>query len=175
MTNGTLISCEVSLTKEQQIFVDDFAWWLNIVVYVIIGVLGFTLNMIAIWILLAQSMWNNIFNRLIMCLSTFDSIFIFCGLLEIIRKWLMLPIQQYVFAKVVYPFRSMAMCCSIYTTVVLTLERYQAITSPIQHRNRNANISLGKRLICYIVPVCTFSFIYYIPKFFDMKKANHYD
>ena len=160
--------CEVSLTNEQKIFIDDFSWWLDIVAYVIIGVIGLTLNMLAVWILLAQNMWNNIFNRLIMCLSTFDSIFIFCGLSEILRKWLMMPIQQFLFAKVVYPFRSMAMCCSIYTTIVLTLERYHAITSPIKYRNRTANISLGKRLAKNIVPVTLFSFIYYVPKFFDL-------
>ena len=168
MANETSIDCEVTLTDEQKVFVDAFSWWLDIVAYVVIGMIGLTLNMIAIWILLAQSMWNNIFNRIIMCLSTFDSMFIFFGLLEILRKWLMMPIQQFLFAKVVYPFRSMAMCCSIYTTVVLTLERYQAITNPIEHRSRNVNTSLGKRLINYIVPVGTFSFIYYVPKFFDL-------
>ena len=168
MINDTLIDCDVSLTKGQKIFVDDFSWWLDIFTYVIVGMIGLTLNMLAIWILLSPNMWNNIFNRLIMCLSSFDTMFILCGLLEILRKWMMMPIQQYLFAKVVYPFRSMAMCCSIYTTIVLTLERYQAITSPIQHRNRNANIDLGKRLAKYIVPVCLLSFLYYLPKFFDL-------
>ena len=93
MANETSIDCEVTLSDEQKAFVDAFSWWLDIVAYVVIGMIGLTLNMIAIWILLAQSMWNNIFNRIIMCLSTFDSMFIFFGLLEILRKWLMMPIQ----------------------------------------------------------------------------------
>ena len=164
----TPIECDDELTLTQQQTVVALSWWLDIVAYIIIGIIGLTLNILAVGILLTPTMWNNFFNRLIMCLSAYDNLFILCGLLEILRKWQKTSIQQYLFAKLLYPFRSMAMCCSIYTTMVLTLERYQAITSPIAYRNRNASLSLGKRLFTYIVPVMLFSFIYYTPKFFDL-------
>ena len=168
MENHTLVVCNNSLTLNQQQIVETLSWWLDIVAYIIIGIMGLCLNILAVRILLSPTMWNNFFNRLIMCLSAYDSLFILCGLLEILRKWCKTSVQQYLFAKVLYPFRSMAMCCSIYTTIVLTLERYQAITSPIEYRNRSASLSLGKRLFTSIVPVMLFSFLYYTPKFFDL-------
>ena len=168
MENHTMVECNNSLTLTEKQTAEALSWWLDIVAYIAIGIIGLALNILAVRILLSPTMWNNFFNRLIMCLSIYDSLFIICGLLEILRKWMKTVIQQYLFAKFFYPFRSMAMCCSIYTTIVLTLERYQAITSPIQYRNRSANISLGKRLFTYIVPVMLFSFLYYFPKFFDL-------
>jgi len=160
--------CEDTLSESQEEMLASFAWWLETPSYLVVGLIGFTLNTLAMWILLMPNMWGNFFNRILLCLSAYDSAFILCGLLEIFRKWLQFPVQQYLFAHVFYPFRSMAMCCSIYSTLVLTLERYQAITSPIQYRNRSANMTLGKRLFIYIAPVTFISFLYYLPKFFDL-------
>ena len=168
MENQTLIECEDTLSQSQEKILATFAWWLDTPSYLVVGLIGFTLNTLAIWILLMQTMWSNFFNRILLCLSAYDSAFILCGLLEIFRKWLQFPVQQYLFAHFFYPFRSMAMCSSIYTTLALTLERYQAITSPIEYRNRSANMTLGKRLFIYVAPVTFLSFLYYLPKFFDL-------
>ena len=168
MENQTLIECEDTLSQSQEKILATFAWWLDTPSYLVVGLIGFTLNALAIWILLMQTMWSNFFNRILLCLSAYDSAFILCGLLEIFRKWLQFPVQQYLFAHFFYPFRSMAMCSSIYTTLALTLERYQAITSPIEYRNRSANMTLGKRLFIYVAPVTFLSFLYYLPKFFDL-------
>ena len=169
MHNHTIVECEVALSEAQRETISTFSWWLNTFLYSLVGMMGLLLNLLAMWILLTPSMRNNFFNRLIMCLSGYDSVFILCGLLEIFRRnFYSSFLQQYMFANFFYPFRSMAMCCSIYTTMALTIERYQAITSPIQHRNRSANTSLGKRLFIYIVPIMLCSFLYYLPKFFDL-------
>ena len=168
MENQTITECEDTLSPSQEKMLATFAWWLDTPFYLVVGLIGFTLNTLAMWILLMPTMWSNFFNRILLCLSAYDSAFILCGLLEIFRKWLQLPVQQYLFAHLFYPFRSMAMCCSIYTTLVLTLERYQAITSPIQYRNRSAHMTLGKRLFIYVAPVMLLSFLYYLPKFFDL-------
>ena len=168
MENQTLVECEDTLSQSQEKILATFAWWLDTPSYLVVGLIGFTLNTLAIWILLMQTMWSNFFNRILLCLSAYDSAFILCGLLEIFRKWLQFPVQQYLFAHFFYPFRSMAMCSSIYTTLALTLERYQAITSPIEYRNRSANMTLGKRLFIYVAPVTFLSFLYYLPKFFDL-------
>lgn len=168
MENQTLVECEDTLSQSQEKILATFAWWLDTPSYLVVGLIGFTLNALAIWILLMQTMWSNFFNRILLCLSAYDSGFILCGLLEIFRKWLQFPVQQYLFAHFFYPFRSMAMCSSIYTTLALTLERYQAITSPIEYRNRSANMTLGKRLFIYVAPVTFLSFLYYLPKFFDL-------
>ena len=167
MENQTNVTCE-ELSESQVAFFRSFSWWMETFFYLLVGIVGLMLNLIAMWILLTPTLWNNIFNRLLMFLAATDSAFIVCGILEIFRKWMEWSIQQYLFVKFLYPFRSMAMCCSIYATVVLTLERYQAITSPIQHKNRGTSVTLGKRLLIYVLPVMLFSFAYYIPKFFDL-------
>ena len=169
MDNETDTKCDYVLSESQLQVIETFSWLLEVFAYIIVGIIGLMLNLIAMWVLLKPNMWNNFFNRILMCLSAYDSCFILCGLLEIIRrKWEFSSIQPKLFAHFLYPFRSMAMCSSIYTTLVLTLERYQAITSPIQYRIRNANTILSKRLCIYIVPVMLFSFVYYFPKFFDL-------
>ena len=169
MENDTrTVECEIVLSDAQRQTIATFSWSLDVLAYLPIGLVGMMLNMMAMKILLSPSMWNNFFNRLLLCLSAFDSLFILCGLLELLRRWKNSSLQAFLFTNIVYPFRSMAMCSSIYITIVLSLERYQAITSPIQHRNRGVNTSLGKRLLVYILPVTLFSFVYYFPKFFDL-------
>ena len=168
MENETVTECEGELSDTQRQAIDALSWWLDVVAYLVMGLIGMMLNMIAMKILLSPIMWNNFFNRLLMFLSAFDSVFILCGLVELFRRWQHSSFQQYLFTNIVYPVRSMAMCSSIYTTMVLTLERYQAITSPIKYRNRGVSLSLGKRLFVYVVPVMLFSFVYYFPKFFDL-------
>ena len=168
MENNTSIECEEGLSETQRHAIDALSWWLDVVAYFVMGLIGIMLNTISMKVLLAPTMWNNFFNRLLMFLSAYNSVFILCGLLELFRRWQHSSFQQYLFTVFVYPLRSMVMCSSIYTTIALTLERYQAITSPIQYRNRGVNLSLGKRLFVYIIPIMLFSFAYYFPKFFDL-------
>ena len=135
--------------------------------YLIVVVMGLTLNALAVLVLCTATMWNNFFNRLLFCLAVFDSLYLLCGLSEWFRNRLQSSIQLYMFVNVVYPVRSVVMCCSIYTTVALTLERYQAITSPVEHRSRGTTAP-SRRLFYYIGPVLGFSIVYYLPKFFDL-------
>ena len=95
MENHTLYQCNNSLTLTEKQTAEALSWWLDIVAYIAIGIIGLTLNILAVRILLSPTMWNNFFNRLIMCLSIYDSLFILCGLLEILRKWMKTGIQQY--------------------------------------------------------------------------------
>ena len=53
-------------------------------------------------------------------------------------------------------------------TIALTLERYQAITSPIEYRARGS-YNMTRRLQTYVMPVLFMSLFYYAPKFFDLE------
>ena len=53
-------------------------------------------------------------------------------------------------------------------TIALTLERYQAITSPVQYRARGGT-NMTKRLLTYVLPVLGVPLFYYVPKFFDLE------
>ena len=169
MNNETIIKCPEVLSESQTSLIVALSWWINIFACIFVGILGLVLNLVSIIVLLRPQMWNSFFNRLMMCLSVFDSGFVLCGFIEIARHhWGSTKFPQYLFANVLYPLRSIIMCNSIYTTIGLTLERYQAIVHPIQHRNRNLDIPTGRRVILFILPVMAFSLAYYSPKFFDL-------
>ena len=62
-----------------------FSWWMDGVIQIVLGSLGFLANAVAIPILLSKEM-SSVFNRCLTCLAIFDNIFIVCSILEAIRK-----------------------------------------------------------------------------------------
>ena len=64
-----------------------FAWWMEGVIQIVLGSLGFLANAVAIPILLSKEM-SSVFNRCLTCLAIFDNVFIVCSILEAIRKHL---------------------------------------------------------------------------------------
>ena len=113
-------------------------------------------------------MRNNIFNLFLICLAVFDNSYLFCEISEVFRVWNQTYLQQYVFAKFVYPVRSVFMSSSIYMNIVLASERYQALTSPVKYRVKRTS-SMSQQVLTSMMPVLVLSFIYYTPKFFDIN------
>lgn len=64
-----------------------FAWWMEGVIQIVLGSLGFLANAVAIPVLLSKEM-SSVFNRCLTCLAIFDNIFIICSILEAVRKHL---------------------------------------------------------------------------------------
>ena len=114
-----------------------WTWCTSSSFQIIVGTMGLTGNFIAIPILLSKRM-TSIFNRMLVFLSVFDNIFIACSLLESVRKnfgpWNE-KIQTYSFAYFLYQLQSVAAVASIFTTVVLALERRLAVSKPIEYHN----------------------------------------
>ena len=111
----------------------------------IIGLTGLTGNFVAIPILLSKRLCS-IFNRILICLAIFDNIFIFCSLLETVRKYfgpIHEVIQSYTYAYFLYQLQSVAAVASIFTTVVLALERRLAVAKPIEYHNA---VQVNKRV-----------------------------
>ena len=99
--------------------------------------IGLTGNCVAIPILLSKRL-SSIFNRILICLAAFDNIFIICSLLEAIRKNfgpIHEMIHSYAFAYFLYQLQSVAIVSSIFTTIVLALERRLAVVKPIEYHN----------------------------------------
>ena len=63
----------------------------------------------------------------------------------------------------IYYLHCVSVSCSIYMTMVLAVERYQAIT---RHESTKP---WRKILFVYICPVVLFSMVYRIPKLFEVK------
>jgi hypothetical protein len=99
--------------------------------------IGLTGNCVAIPILLSKRL-SSIFNRILICLAAFDNIFIVCSLLEAVRKNfgpIHDRVHSYAFAYFLYQLQSVAIVSSIFTTIVLALERRLAVAKPIEYHN----------------------------------------
>lgn len=107
----------------QQIIYGHVSFWLECVAEIAIGILGFLGNAVAIPLLMSERLAST-FNRLLICLSIFDNLFIFSCLLEAIRRFIGTSnIHQLAFIYFFYQLQSIALLCSINTTVVLAIER----------------------------------------------------
>ena len=74
-----------------------------------------------------------------------------------------------------FQLNSVAIVASIITTVVLALERYLAVSKPIEYHNATLGINPWRRVMNYIIPVVVFSIIFNIPKFFEIKIQEYPD
>ena len=59
----------------------NWKWWVNGVLTIIVSIFGFTGNFVSIMVLLTPKMRNS-FNKLLIALCIFDTIFIFCNVLN---------------------------------------------------------------------------------------------
>lgn len=169
MENKTNTTCGYTeLSPEQDEFLKNYTWCVDMLGNLFVGVLGVVLNSITVIVLSTSTMRNNFFNRLLICLAVFDNLYLFCELSEVLRLRYYTFLQQHMFAYFIYPVRSVFLYSSIYMTVALTLERYHAIASPVQYRARGTT-NMTSRLLRYVVPILALSVIYYIPKLLDMN------
>ena len=169
MGNETNITCEdVDLSPEQSTFLRDYLWWMRNFGNLPVVMAGIFFNSIVLIVLSTSSMRTNFFNRLLFCLAIFDNIYLSCEISEILRHRYQTSEQFYSFIWFIYPVRNMFMCCSAYMTIALAHERYQAITNPVEYRNRDSQ-NMMRRLSCYVLPILTCSFLYYCPKFLDLN------
>lgn len=110
-------------TENDQLTYIQASWWLDYVWEIIIGILGILGNTLAIVLLTSPSLASN-FNRLLICLAIFDNLFILSCLLEAFRRYVgTTNFFQMAFIYCFYQLQSIALSCSINTTVVLAIER----------------------------------------------------
>ena len=169
MGNGTNSTCNITfLTHEQVLYFKDYSWWVETIGNLCCGCVGLFLNSITIHVFSSPALQKNFFNRLLICLTIFDSLYIICEISEVFRHRYDTILQQHIFVNFVYPIRNIFMLSSIYMTVVLAFERYQAITDPVQYRIRGVRTSMNQQLLTHLLPGVIFAVIYYIPKFFEL-------
>ena len=164
------MTCDV-FSESQAEFYEVFSWSIEGVVSIFISGLGILLNTIAIIILSNKRIGTSFFNRLLVCLAGMDNLFLFATIYNAVTRIIIKSHSfhhLYIFVNIVYPARSILMCSSTYTTVCLSFERYTFLTKPIYHRTRH-NTNTYSRLVLYITAIVTLSFLYYIPRFFDLE------
>lgn len=181
-TNATNSTCIEADSAAAQELYTHFSYWTEYVLQSIIGVAGITANTVAIPVLCSREM-NSIFNRLLMFLAIFDNFFIICQMLEAQRKMTNThtygehefnQVHEYVFGYFLYEFHAFILCCSIYFTVAMALERYQAVWRPIEYHNKIKGINPWHRVIMsYVLPVVVFSLLFNIPKCFEITFTTY--
>ena len=141
-----------------------------------VNLIGLIANSIAFTILLKHDQ-KSIFNKTLLVLAIFDATFNICDILETFRLFyydngscLPVPFYQkihlYLTPQIVRPLRMFLIITSMYTTVVIAIERYIAVSNPI--------IAFGERdeknwrkVFCMLGPVMCVSFLLALPLCFE--------
>ena len=184
-TNGSsLIQSECTFpynrTDEQWSIPLRFQWWIEGCGSITIGFTGIALNMTTICIVLGSKLSANFFNWLIIALVIFDSNFLFVGILEGFRtQHGESTVLRHLFVYILHYYRSVILLCSEYMTILLALERYQALTNSVECRcNESTRYNIRRyfalhrcRLTKYVGPVIVLASIFYIPKTMEIQLA----
>ena len=163
----TYYPCEDGTTEAQAIAYNDLQWILEGYVQTVINVFGLTANLIAIPVLISKELCNT-FNRTLAVLAVFDLLFNVCDLLETRRQLhgtndlhqLMFPLLRFV--------QNVSMLASIYTTMVVALERYFAVSKPISAFMDDGSGQKWWRVLSYIAPVFLFAVVFNLPTYFEI-------
>ena len=169
------IKCAEPLTEDEMKEIEVIQWWLDSVIHIVISVIGLIANLMSIPVLLSKRL-TNVFYRTLALLAIFDLIFIACDVLESIRisypfnYCAEMPLYQiihlYMFPKFLRPLQNITMVASIYTTVVVALGRYLAVSKPISTMVKSGTGN-WKKVVVYILPVIVFSIAFKLPIFFE--------
>ena len=159
-------------------------WYMDGVIHVIICAIGFVTNLVSIRVLLSHEM-KNLFNITLAILAIFDAIYTICDLSEslrtvdydenpcaephVYRKFLTLTTPH-----VLRPLRCISMVASIYMTIIISMERYVAVSKPIHSFVGNFEGAQGKwkSALMYTFPAVLFSIAFSLPKFFEFSVVS---
>ena len=173
------------ITDEQWMLYETISWYLEGCGSIIIGSMGIILNLTTINVVLGSDLASSFFNWLLVCLAIFDNLFLLTGILEAFRNQLgTTSLHKQIFVIFLYPLRSVVMCCSIYLTIMLALERYHALAKPqvshrkgslcrAQHTLKNYFKAHRMRVIKYVGPIIVLATLFYIPKLFELYLENY--
>ena len=156
-------------------------WWLDGVIQIIICAIGFLTNLVSIRVLLSREM-KNLFNITLAILAIFDAIYTFCDITESLRTMdynrkhcAEPPLYQWMLTitmpHVLRPLRYISMVASIYTTIIISMERYVAVSKPIYSFVGHFEGAQGKwkSALMYTLPAALFSIMFSLPKFFEFS------
>ena len=171
--NGT---CLNELTKDQKLMGEAISWIFECVLTLLLSPFGILFNGLALYLLSTTKLFESFFNRLLAFMATFDIMYLIVSISEAIRQHLVKScVHDYVFVILVYPLRSILMCCSIYTTLALAMERYFKVCKPLSKmgkRSGGIQENTWKRVVKYILPIVVFATLLYAPKFFELKNTD---
>ena len=169
--NQTLsVQCPI-WTEEDQKLIDQVEYWVGGISVCCLSIPGMLMNFIAILALITKSSNHTTFNSLLISLFTFDSIYLLFETIETFRRRFKLEsrLHTILLPKLIYPLTIISLSASIFMTVGVAHERYDAIKKPILHRQSMRSTKfMIKKFIIYILIVSCFAIGFNIPKFFEV-------
>ena len=155
----------------EHIFVAHFALIVEGYGITIIAVCGMISNIAGIFYTLAKSQRDKLFNMILSTLVTFDTVFLSCTLVSVLDRFFMpIPIiNVWVGVYLLHPLVRISMAMSIFLTLALAQERFDAVNKPIQHRNSlHSAKNRRHRLFKYLFIGIILSVVLNAPVFWEM-------
>lgn len=168
--NNTTKTCNFALTQEEKDTCCTLKTCLEDYGQLIVCVCGLFFNTVTTLLFLNKKLSGVFFNRLLLCLSVIDNIYLVFTVLEICLSSTdsQTYLREYALFFVVYPARDITMCCTIYMTVILALERYTSTTRPQINPLATTQVSWTK-VLKFVGPVVLFSTIFKFPSFLEFE------
>ena len=168
-------TCGMSHAEAEQIF-EPLKFVLEECACIGINIFGLIANSIALKVLFKHDL-KSLFIKTLFMLAIFDLIFNVCDILETIRlvhydnkSCLPMPLYQkvhlYLVPQLIRPLRMFVITSSMYTTVVIALERYLAVSKPVTTFVESEE-STWKKLFSILAPVMACSLLLTLPLCFE--------
>ncbi len=166
--------CSGASAEELKLF-GVASWWVGGVIQASVCLIGLMANIVSIPVLYSKALFKSTFNRLLIILALCDNIYLVFAFLESIRHELQLAtnVHTIVFVYLLYPLHNFILCVSIYMTTVIAVERYRAVSQPIDYHAIMVSGRQWQRVSSYVVPVFLFSAGFNIPKFFELTTQTY--
>ena len=169
--NNTLNITGLVCPEDHSDFEDEFTFWIDGVTLCSIAIPGILLNLTAIFIITRNKDLHHSFNYFLVALFVFDSTYLFTTIAnQSFMKQFGMQTKSYLimFPYVMHPLKHISFTASIFTTVLVSYERYSSVTKPIQHYMGQKNKQL-RRVLLYVLVVLILAILFNIPKFFEAE------
>ena len=110
-----LICNRTILTRDQEMYFQNYTWWIETVGNLCCGSIGLFLNSVTIHVFSSAANFSKktFFHRLLICLAIFDTLYIVCEISEVFRHRYNTFYQLEIFVNFVYPIRNIFMLSSV--------------------------------------------------------------
>ena len=166
-----------------------YSWWFEGFGLIFVASYGGLFNMVAISLLLFTELANSYFNILLAWLAIFDNLYLLTSTLYHIPHAFELEMWGHVWFQTIFiyllnPIRSILMCCSMYVTILLSYDRYKAVSSPTIIYNYTIKIRQVRKFHLFrpfksvarpIIVTILLATLFYLPKFFELELVEDVD
>ena len=159
--------------EESKIYDKRIVWeyWLYGVTNVTIAGIGIFLNLLGI-LTLFRNKDRSLFHNLMLSLFFIDTIVLVATILTQLQINIgsYSPTISYVYPYFSYPLQGISVYASVWMTIFMSFERYQALKNPVEYRQRSAKPKFQKcRLFIYLSSVLIISILFNITAFMEYE------